>query len=82
MVNKPIKTFRAKNVQISVWKNKNVNKSGVEFETTSLTLQRSYKPEGKDWVSQEIIIPNVKELNKIKVVLEQASNFLAGLIET
>ena len=78
-MNKPIKKFRAKNVQISVWENKNLNDKGEEFTTTSLTLQRSYKPKGKDWINQEITIPNIKELAKIRAVITQASNYLVGL---
>ena len=74
MTKKPLKTFRAKNVSVSVWENKNVNAKGEEFMTKNLTLQRSYKKDNsEDWISQQITIPNVKELAKINVVVRQAA---------
>ena len=64
--NKPVKTYKAKNLSVSVWENKGENETIVK----SFSFQKSYKDANDEWRHTQNLFVN--ELPLLKTLLEQA----------
>jgi len=75
MANRPIKKFRASNIEAAIWSNeKEFNGGLVEFKTIS--LNRSYKKKGEEIWRNEIINLRRGDIPKIMLVLQKAQEEL------
>lgn len=71
---KPIKDFRAGNVQASVWRNE-VEKNGQTVVRHSVRIQKQFRKEGGDYENTEYYFPD--DLPKLALVAQEAFRFLS-----
>ena len=70
MVNRPIKKFRAANIEGAVWLNSKETDNGViDFKTISIS--RSFRKGGEDIWRNEVINLRKNDLMKLQVVLNK-----------
>ena len=75
MVNRPIKKFRAANIEGAVWLNSKESENGIiGFKT--VTISRSFKKKDDDTWRSEVINLRKSDLIKLQVVLNKLSNEL------
>lgn len=71
--NKPVKKFRAGGVSATIWENKNkVGDTEMTFRT--INLERNYKDKDGNWKSTNTM--KVSDLQKVKIVCDEAERFL------
>ena len=73
MADKPIKTFRAGGVSVSIFRNTNKTKDGKEFTVDSITPQRTYM-EGEEY--KHTTTMKVNDLPKLAMLSQKAYEFL------
>ncbi len=70
MANRPIKTYRAGNIQGAIWFNeREVKEAVVGFKTVS--IRRSWKDKDKDLWREETLNLRKQDLPKIAVILNK-----------
>ncbi len=65
---KPLKTYKAKELQLSVWENK--TEEGDTFK--KISFQRSYKDKDDNWQSTQTL--RIKDLPKLNILIIKAYN--------
>lgn len=70
----PVKKFRCGNVTATVWKNV-ITKNNMEVDIFNTTIEKSYKDELGNWKTTNSY--GVYELNKVRLVSEEAFRFLS-----
>ena len=70
---KPIKDFRAGNIQASVWRNE-VHKDGETVVRHSVRIQKQYRKEDGDYENTDYYFPN--DLPKLILVAQDAFRFI------
>ena len=71
---KPIKDFRAGNIQASVWRNE-LNKDGQTVVRHSVRIQKRYRTKGGDYESTEYYFCD--DLPRLILVARKAFEFIA-----
>ncbi len=71
--NQPEKKFRAGGVVATIWKNKQKNKEGKEFEVYSINVDRTYK-DGDEFKQTSSM--KVNDLPKLALVANEAYAYL------
>ena len=75
MANKPIKKFRASNIEVAIWENiKETGKDKINFKTVSLS--RNWKKQGEDVWRNDVINLRKADIPKALVVLQKAQEEL------
>ncbi|MBU1246173.1 MAG: hypothetical protein ABIJ20_04965 [Nanoarchaeota archaeon] len=75
MADKPVKKFRASNIEAAIWENiKEIGKDKVSFKTVSLS--RNWKKQGEDVWRNDVINLRKADIPKALVVLQKAQEEL------
>ena len=69
---KPVKTFRAGGIEVSVWKNE-VQQDGQTIVRHSVKVEKQYKNK-EEWQKTDYYFPD--ELPKLRSLLQKAYDFL------
>ena len=69
---KPTKTFRAGNIEVSIWRNES-SKNGQTIVRYSAKVEKQFK-DGQDWRKTDYFFPD--ELPKLQSLLQKAYDFI------
>ena len=76
VLNRPIKKWKANNIEAAVWLNKKQLEGGVESEFKTVSLSRSYKKTGEDTWRSDVIHLRRNDIQKVIMVLQKAQEDL------
>jgi hypothetical protein len=72
--NKPIKDFRAGNIQAGIWRNE-VQKDGQTVNRYSIRIQKRFKKEGGNYENTDYFFPD--DLPRLVLVAQKAYEYIA-----
>lgn len=75
MANRPVKKWRASNIEAAVWENKK-QQDGEEIGFKTVSLSRSYKKKDEEIWRSEVINLRRGDIPKILLVLQKAQEEL------
>ena len=73
--NKPMKHFRAGQMQVTVWSNEGTTSEGKPTEYKTVSFERTYKDKNGDWKATSTL--RVGDLPRAALILNKAYEFIA-----